>query len=279
MGFVRGLVEFGAACEGAGEGEVVDEFEVAAHWYAAGEAGDAEAWEVFEEAGEVACGGFAFGVWVGGDDDFFDGWRWRGFAVCPGYVGECAADALEEGGDVEFFWPDAVEWVECAAEDVVAPAVFCGSFDDLDVFGFFYDTDDGGVSGAIGADAAGFFLADVFADSAEGDAVLEVAECVLDAFDVLRFDREEVQGDALRAFWPYAWQSGEFVYDVLEWTFEHGLSCCVVGMGGWNGWLEWVKPPVVPAASSVCLLCVGGFRSRIRRGLVAVAPSWILPVR
>ena len=92
--------------ERAGEGELVDELEVAAERHAGGQAGDGQIWEVLEQAGQVGGGGFAFGVGVGGEDDFGD----LGGVVAV-EVGKDAADALQQGRDGEVLGAHVRKWV------------------------------------------------------------------------------------------------------------------------------------------------------------------------
>ena len=95
------------------------------------------------------------------------------------------------------------------------------AFDDLNVFGFFNNADEAAVAATVGADAADGLAGNVAADSAELNAGLDCVECGDEAVDVFGFLVQDVKCDALGAFWPDAGQSGEFVDEILQWSFKH----------------------------------------------------------
>lgn len=183
-----------------GEREFVHEFEVAAEGHAAGQTGDYEVGEVAKHARKVGGGGFAFGIGVGGQDDFTH------LGDVPTFhVVQDTADALKQGSNAQVFGSNISQGIERPTKHVIPPAVFTGAFDDLDVFGFFNHANNARVAPRIGAEAADFFAGDVAADAAEGDAVLHGPEGVDKPVDVGGFGGEEVEGDPLGAFWTYAW--------------------------------------------------------------------------
>ena len=119
-------------------------------------------------------------------------------------IRQCPADALHQGGYVEFLWPNSVEWVKRPAEHVVAPAILRGALNDLNILGLLHHADDALVAMGIRTDPAHVLLGDVVTDTAERHAALQAAECALEAFDIFRLLIQQVQGDALCAFWPDA---------------------------------------------------------------------------
>ena len=214
------LEDAAAPLEGMAEGEFVGELDVPTHGQTGGQAGDGEVGEVFEDAGQVAGGGFADSIGVGGQDNFAD----VDSGGVPVVVFNGLADAGEEVADVELVGADAFKGVERATEDVVAAMEFAGAFNGLHVFGFFDDADDVEVSFGVGADAAGVGFRDVAADVAVGDAVAEGGNGIGKAVYSLRLLVEEVEGDALGAFWPDSGETSELVDEVLDGSFVHYLS-------------------------------------------------------
>ena len=64
-------------------------------------------------------------------------------------------------------------------------------------------------------------LGDVVADTAKRHAGVQIPQRGLETFDVLAGRGfQQVEGDALRAFRPDAWEAGELVDDVLKRTFK-----------------------------------------------------------
>lgn len=87
------LLDFAAAFEGAGHGDLVGVLDVGAGGDAGGDAGDAQRGvQAVDLVGEVAGGGFAFDGGAGGEDQFF------GFGESWPEVGEAKllrADAVD----------------------------------------------------------------------------------------------------------------------------------------------------------------------------------------
>ena len=73
----------------------------------------------------------------------------------------------------------------------------------------------------VGDFYVGFVDGGVVFAVAVGDGGEVVFECGDEAVDVFGFLVQDVKCDALGAFWPDAGQSGEFVDEILQWSFKH----------------------------------------------------------
>ena len=98
-----GVGHAGAVDQGAGEGDLVGELQVGPYGDAARDAGDLYLC-VADLFGDVESGGIALDVGTKGKDDFLN-------AAGP--------NPAEQAFDVEHGWPDALQRIDQAIEDVV----------------------------------------------------------------------------------------------------------------------------------------------------------------
>src|SRR5699024_7488575 len=91
------------------------------------------------------------------------------------------------------------------------------------------------VPAGIGADAALRPFRDVAAGLAEGDLVLDLAQGLDQALDVLRVGLQEVEGDPLGTLGTDPGQAAELVDQVLDHTFVHASTLRPTGDPGGDG--------------------------------------------
>ena len=108
---------------------------------------------------EVERGRFAFGVRIGGEDDF---------------VRVGAPDLLDEFFHAQLRGADAVHRRDQSAEHVIAAAIRARAFDRVHVFGFGDDANDGRVAPLVGAELARIVFGERIADRAEAYVVFYV---------------------------------------------------------------------------------------------------------
>jgi hypothetical protein len=190
--------------EGAGEGEFVGVFDVAAGGESAGEAGDSEA-EVFEFLFEVEGGEVAFGGRVGGEDDLGD------FFV---------RDTLEEFGDVEV--SAVLGALHDAAKHVIATAIAPESFEGDDVEGFLHHTEGVRVAAFIGADVTEGIFGNMKAALARVEA-MEIFECLGEGFELVLILLEEIEHESFGESRSDRWQGNELFDQFLEGFGVHAI--------------------------------------------------------
>ena len=199
-------LDLAAAFHGAGHGDFVGVFDVAAGWDAGGDPGDlygvAGLAGVMEGCGQPVGGGFALECGAGGEDDFVD------FA---------ALDAGEQVCGAELVRADAVQRREGAVEDVVDALVAAGAFDGLDAGGLFDDADKALVADRAGAVDAGIDVRDVVADGAEAKAGFQGAHGVGERGGVFVAGAQEMKGEALGALGADSGELLQFVNEPGHW--------------------------------------------------------------
>src|SRR5699024_7044194 len=124
-------------------------------------------------------------------------------------------------GEAQVVRADPVHRADRAAEHVVAAPELAGALDGDDVLGLLDDADGGLVPPGVGADPALHALRDVAAGLAEGDLVLDLAEGLHEALDVLGVRLQQVEGDPLGTLRTDPGESAELVDQVLDHTFVH----------------------------------------------------------
>lgn len=129
-------------------------------------------------------GRFAFDARVSGDDDLND------LVVC---------DASKKFFDVEFIGGNAVNWGDGAAEDMVSAFVRFGSFDAVNVEGFFYDKNRSLVARRVGVKRRDGFAAinECKSFRAGFDARMERFKCVNNRVGDLRIGTKQKVGITL----------------------------------------------------------------------------------
>src|SRR5690554_4308895 len=194
-----------AAGERAPEGDLVGVLEVAPDRQAAGQAGDGQS-QLPDHQRQVGRGRLALGVRVGGEDELGDG---------------AAGQAGHQLADPQLVRSDALQRVDGAPEDVVAPPELAGALDRHDVLGLLHHTDDLVGAARIPAYPAGLRLGDVEADGAEPHLLLDPAHRARQPVDVGRVRGQQVEGDPLGALRPDAGKAAKLVDQVLDRTFVH----------------------------------------------------------
>ena len=179
--YLRNSLQIATAFHGFKHGDFVGVLEISADGNTHADARDARA-EWLEELGEIDGGGFAFGSWIRGDDDFFDG---------------AAFETLDQRFYMELLGATTLKGRKRTAENVVHAGVGARFFDGENVVGFLHDTDRALVAGGAGAVEAGVRVGDVVAGRAGSDFFLGVANGVGEPESVFGSGTENVECEAL----------------------------------------------------------------------------------
>ena len=198
-----------AAGQRTAQGQLVGEFQVAAHRQPGSDSGDGQPGNVAQHPHQVGGGRLALGVGVGGDDHLGDV-----DAV------DLLTDPVQQLADPQLLGTDSGQRIQCPAENVVAAAEFAGALDGLDVLGLLDDAHLRAVPSGVGADAATLVVGDVAAHRAKLHAVADLGQHRGEPVDVRRFDGQQVKGDALRALRPDTRQLAELVDQILDRPFK-----------------------------------------------------------
>src|SRR5439155_2855783 len=227
-----------AAREGPAERDLVRVLEVAADGQPAREAGDADA--AAEPVGEIACGGLAGHVRVGGQHDLLD--------AVPFH-------AREQLVDPQVLRLDAVERRKRAAEDVVEAAELGRSLEREQVGRLLDDADHGVVAARVEADRADLLLRQVPALAAEANALLDLDDRGGERERLVLGHAQQMEGEPLRGARPDPRQASQLRDEVVDGRGEHGGS--VPRCPGWT-----TRAPSVTPESH---FCVGTWYQRSRR--------------
>ena len=128
---------------------------------------------------------------------------------------------FQQFGDVQRFRPHAGHRVDRAAQHVVQAVERVRTLDAHDVLDLLDHADHAAVAPRIRADRAGARFADVAAHLAEPHLGLDLVDRVDQVLRFLVGGRQQIEGDALRAFRPDAGQFGERVDQTLDRAVIH----------------------------------------------------------
>src|SRR5690606_7231276 len=171
------------------------------------EPGDSQ-FHVHQESREVGGCRLTLEVRVGGDDHLGHG---------------AVRESLHQLTDAQVVRPDTVDGADGPAEHVVQAAELAGSLNRHHIFRLFDDADGGGRPAGVTAHGTGVFFAHVSADLAEANLLAHLGQNLREAGDIKGFRLQNMKRDALRRLRSDTRQSTEFVDELLNDSFVHGL--------------------------------------------------------